>query len=218
MHTRTLTWLTLVLVSASAVAVALTAASPEAGANGKREPIVIAHRGASGYRPEHTLAGYEHAIDHGADYIEPDLVSTKDGVLVARHENEIGGTTDVADASRVRRPADDEDRSTASSIDRLVHRGLHARRAEDAAREGADSGATPAERGFDGLFEVPTLQEVIDLAKSRGRRHLPRDQAPDLLRLDRPLARGAAGRDAEAATADRARRRRSTSSPSRSAT
>ena len=96
MHTRTLTWLTLVLVSASAVAIALTAASSDAGANGKREPIVIAHRGASGDRPEHTLAGYEHAIDHGADYIEPDLVSTKDGVLVARHENEIGGTTDVA--------------------------------------------------------------------------------------------------------------------------
>ena len=61
------------------------------------EPIVIGHRGASGYRPEHTLAAYELAIAQGADYIEPDLVSTKDGVLVARHENEIGGTTDVAD-------------------------------------------------------------------------------------------------------------------------
>ena len=59
-------------------------------------PIVIAHRGASGYRPEHTLASYELAIEQGADFIEPDIVSTKDGVLVARHENEIGGTTDVA--------------------------------------------------------------------------------------------------------------------------
>jgi glycerophosphoryl diester phosphodiesterase len=59
-------------------------------------PIVIAHRGASGYRPEHTLAAYELAARMGADYIEPDLVSTRDGVLVARHENEISGTTDVA--------------------------------------------------------------------------------------------------------------------------
>ena len=60
------------------------------------KPIVIAHRGASGLRPEHTLAAYELAIDQGADFIEPDLVPTKDNVLVARHENEIGGTTDVA--------------------------------------------------------------------------------------------------------------------------
>ncbi len=67
----------------------------ETSLNGQT-PIVIGHRGASGYRPEHTLAAYEHAINLGADYIEPDLVSTKDGVLVARHENEISGTTDVA--------------------------------------------------------------------------------------------------------------------------
>lgn len=58
--------------------------------------LIIAHRGASGERPEHTLAAYELAIDRGADYIEPDLVATKDGVLVARHENEISGATDVA--------------------------------------------------------------------------------------------------------------------------
>src|SRR5262245_43944894 len=59
-------------------------------------PLVLGHRGTAGYRPEHTLASYELAIALGADYIEPDLVSTRDGVLVARHENEIGGTTDVA--------------------------------------------------------------------------------------------------------------------------
>lgn len=57
---------------------------------------VIGHRGACGYRPEHTLESYQLAIGMGADYIEPDLVMTKDGVLVARHENEISGTTDVA--------------------------------------------------------------------------------------------------------------------------
>src|SRR5262245_62277453 len=59
-------------------------------------PLVVGHRGASGYRPEHTLASYELAIALGADFIEPDLVSTRDGVLVARHENDISATTDVA--------------------------------------------------------------------------------------------------------------------------
>src|SRR5262245_2154517 len=62
----------------------------------RTRPLVIAHRGASGYRPEHTLAAYELAIEMGADFIEPDLVSTKDGILIARHENEISETTDVA--------------------------------------------------------------------------------------------------------------------------
>ena len=61
-----------------------------------KRPIIIAHRGLSGEYPEHTLAGYRAAIDAGADYIEPDLVLTKDGVLVARHENAIADTTDVA--------------------------------------------------------------------------------------------------------------------------
>src|SRR5689334_20485963 len=61
------------------------------------QPIVIGHRGASGYVPEHTLTSYFIAIQQGADFIEPDLVSTKDGVLVARHENEISGTTDVSE-------------------------------------------------------------------------------------------------------------------------
>ena len=59
-------------------------------------PLIIAHRGASGERPEHTGAAYDLAIEQGADYIEPDLVMTRDGVLVVRHENEISGTTDVA--------------------------------------------------------------------------------------------------------------------------
>ncbi len=65
-------------------------------------PIVIGHRGASGYAPEHTLVSYFIAIQDGADYVEPDLVMTRDGVLVARHENEIGGTTDVAEHPELR--------------------------------------------------------------------------------------------------------------------
>ena len=191
MHTRTLTWLTLVLVSAAAVAIALTAASPNAGANGKREPIVIAHRGASGDRPEHTLAGYEHAIDHGADYIEPDLVSTKDGVLVARHENEIGGTTDVASHPEFAA------RRTTKTIDGVPTTGwftedftlaelktLRAKERIPALR--------PNNAVFDGLYPVPTLQEVIDLAKSRGVGIYPETKHPTYfdsigLSLEEPL-------------------------------
>ena len=118
----------------------------------------------------------------GADYIEPDLVATKDGVLVARHEPEIGGTTDVADhpefAARKTTKTDRRRRRH-----RLVHRGLHARRAEDAARHGAHPDVRPRNTLYDGRFEIPTFQEVIDLraavAERAADRHLPRDQAPD---------------------------------------
>ena len=86
------------------LAVSTVAISPADAATGTAavaplvdEPVVIGHRGASGYRPEHTLAAYRLAIAQGADFIEPDLVSTRDGVLVARHENEISGTTDVSE-------------------------------------------------------------------------------------------------------------------------
>src|SRR3982751_3052529 len=79
---------------------ALTAASlalaMPAFAQPAKKPLVIAHRGASGERPEHTIMAYRLAIEEGADFIEPDCVATKDGHLVVRHENEIGGTTDVA--------------------------------------------------------------------------------------------------------------------------
>ncbi|MGI8686042.1 MAG: glycerophosphodiester phosphodiesterase family protein, partial [Acidimicrobiales bacterium] len=92
------------MVATVALAAVALAASPAGAApsqaNGpkpkKGEVLVIGHRGASGYRPEHTLASYQLAIEQCADFIEPDLVSTRDGVLVARHENEISGTTDVA--------------------------------------------------------------------------------------------------------------------------
>ena len=100
-----------------------------------RKVIVIAHRGASALRPEHTLAAYAKAMEDGADAIEPDLVSTKDGFLVARHENEIGGTTDVADhpefaARKTRKSIDGE------KVERLVHRGFHPCGTEDVARTG----------------------------------------------------------------------------------
>ena len=127
-------------------------------------PLVIAHRGASGYRPEHTLAAYELGARMGADYIEPDLVATKDGVLVARHENEISGTTDVADHPEF------ADRRTTKTIDGVALTGwftedftlaeLKTLRAKE---------RIPATRQrntiYDGRFPVPTLQEVIDLAE-----------------------------------------------------
>src|SRR6478609_9244341 len=83
------------LIFLSLALLAPAAASGQKAAMTK--PIVIGHRGASGYRPEHTLLSYELAIAQGADFIEPDLVPTRDGVLVARHENNIAETTDVAD-------------------------------------------------------------------------------------------------------------------------
>src|SRR3954464_5448610 len=79
------------------VAVAIAAAvGPPVAAAHERTPLVVGHRGAAGYLPDHTLQGYELAIDMGADYIEPDLVSTKDGHLIARHEPNISATTGVA--------------------------------------------------------------------------------------------------------------------------
>jgi glycerophosphoryl diester phosphodiesterase len=126
-------------------------------------PLVVAHRGASGYRPEHTLAAYALAVEQGADYIEPDLVPTRDGVLVARHENEIAGTTDVADRPEF------ADRRTTKTIDEVEYTGwftedftlaelqtLRARERLPAVR--------PANRRYDGQYRVPTLDEILRFA------------------------------------------------------
>ncbi|MER7275541.1 glycerophosphodiester phosphodiesterase [Dactylosporangium sp. NPDC000244] len=132
-------------------------------------PLVIGHRGASGHRPEHTLASYRLAIDLGADYIEPDLVPTKDGQLVARHENEIGGTTDVSTKPQF------ASRKTTKTIDGLTVTGWFT---EDftlaelktlRAVERLPS-VRPHNTIYNGLFEVPTFQEVIDLARVEGKR------------------------------------------------
>jgi glycerophosphoryl diester phosphodiesterase len=125
-------------------------------------PFVIAHRGASGYVPEHTLPGYFIAIQQGADYVEPDLVITRDGALVARHENEIGGTTDVASHPEFAR------RRTKKSIDGEIIEGwftedftlaeLKTLRARERLPE-----LRPANTRYDGAFEIPTFDEVLDL-------------------------------------------------------
>jgi glycerophosphoryl diester phosphodiesterase len=129
--------------------------------------LVIGHRGASGYRPEHTLAAYKLAIDMGADYVEPDLVSTKDGVLVARHEPEIEDTTDVElhpeFAGRRKTMVIDGTPFEGFFTEDFTLAELKTLRTEE--RIPANR---PGNTAFNGLYEVPTLQEVIDLAKREG--------------------------------------------------
>jgi glycerophosphoryl diester phosphodiesterase len=127
-------------------------------------PLVIGHRGAPGYLPDHTLEGYKLAIQQGANFIEPDLVTTKDGVLIARHEPNITTTTDVA-----LRP-EFAARQTTKTIDGVPQTGWFA---EDftLAEIKTLRAVQPLpfrNQAFNGQFQIPTLQEVIDLAKTEG--------------------------------------------------
>src|SRR3954462_7104232 len=152
-------------LAAPAVPPLLLAALAAAGAAAAAtRPIVIGHRGAPAYRPEHTLASYRLAIQMGADYIEPDLVSTKDHQLVVRHENDITQTTDVAAHPEFAA------RKTTKIIDGVSHTGwftedftLAELRTLRAVERLPD--VRPANTAFNGLFQIPTFQEVIDLAK-----------------------------------------------------
>jgi len=122
--------------------------------------LIIAHCGASGERPEHTLAAYELAIDQGADYIDPDLVATKDGVLVARHENEISGATDVAQwpefAARLITRVIDGQEITGWFTEDFTLAELRTLRAKERLPE-----IRPQNTRYDGLYQVPTLDEII---------------------------------------------------------
>jgi glycerophosphoryl diester phosphodiesterase len=132
---------------------------------GEARPLVIAHRGASGYVPEHTLAAYALAVLQGADYVEPDLVMTRDGQLVARHDNELGLTTDVS-----QRP-EFANRKRTQTVDGVSLEGwfsedfslaeLKTLRAIERIPQ-----LRPGNTRFDGQFEIPSLQEIIDLVKS----------------------------------------------------
>jgi len=123
--------------------------------------LVIGHRGASALRPEHTLASYAVAIEDGADFVEPDLVSTKDGVLVVRHENEIGGTTDVAGHPEFAA------RRTTKTVDGVAITGwftedftlaeLKTLRARERLAD-----IRKANTAYDGQFTVPTFDEMIE--------------------------------------------------------
>jgi len=153
-------------------ALALTAAilaphaatAAEAADAERAQPIVIGHRGSAGYRPEHTLASYALAIELGVDYIEPDLVSTRDHVLVARHENDISATTDVANHPEF------ADRRATKQIDGVSITGwftedftlaeLKTLRAVERLPELRQRNTL-----YNGLYTTPTLQEVIDHAR-----------------------------------------------------
>jgi glycerophosphoryl diester phosphodiesterase len=141
---------------------------PAAASAHHKRPLVIGHRGAAGYLPDHTLQGYQLAIDLGADYIEPDLVSTKDGVLIARHEPNMIGTTDVSKhpefASRERKVSIDgenppEDGFFASDFTLKEIKTLH-----------AVQPFPERPHKFDGKFEIPTFDEILDLVARNERR------------------------------------------------
>ena len=155
------------------------------------EPVVIGHRGASGYRPEHTLASYRLAIGMGADYVEPDLVSTKDGVLVARHENEISGTTDVAQhpefAARKTTKTIDGRAVTGWFTEDFTLRELKTLRAKERLPS-----VRPGNTRYDGRFEIPTFDEVVKLARRAGVGVYPETKHPTYfdsigLSLEEPL-------------------------------
>jgi glycerophosphoryl diester phosphodiesterase len=181
----------LLLLGLTQVAGATAADERADRGGGRRLPLVIGHRGASGYRPEHTLASYRLAIEMGADYIEPDLVSTKDHMLVARHENDITGTTDVADHPEF------ADRKTTKTIDGVEHTGwftedftLAELRTLRAVERLPD--LRPTNTAFNGLYQIPTFQEVIDLAKRAGVGIYPETKHPTYfdsigLSLEEPL-------------------------------
>lgn len=136
--------------------------------NVKSEPsvVIIGHRGASGHRPEHTLASYELAIELGADYIEPDLVSTKDGALVARHENEISGTTDVAEhpefLARKTKKIIDGIEMTGWFTEDFTLAELKTLRCKERLPH-----LRPANTAYDRQFAIPTLDEIVTLAQAK---------------------------------------------------
>lgn len=143
----------------------MVCASNLASASDIQSPIVIAHRGASGYLPEHTLAAYSLAIWQGADYIEPDLVMTRDGVLIARHDNVLDLTTNVADHPEF------ADRKTLKVVDGREVEGWFS---EDFTLEEIKTlraieripETRPENSRFNGQFEIPTFEEIIQLAKA----------------------------------------------------
>lgn len=126
-----------------------------------KPPIIIGHRGASGHRPEHTIESYTLAIEQGADFIEPDLVATKDGVLIARHENEIGSTTDVAEkfADRKRTKTIDGQEIAGWFTEDFTLAEIRTLRAKER--------LASRSQAYNGRFAIPTFEEVVALAKAK---------------------------------------------------
>ncbi len=161
-----------VMASPTSGADTSTPATPQARDHTDRtaRPLVVAHRGASGYRPEHTLAAYELAAAMGADYIEPDLVMTKDNVLVDRHEPEIGGTTNVADhpefASRKTTKTLDGADVTGWFTEDFTLAELKTLRAKERLPKDRQHNTL-----YDGRYEVPTFEEVLRLREKLSKKH-----------------------------------------------
>ncbi len=128
------------------------------------KPLIVGHRGACGHRPEHTLESYKLAISMGADYVEPDLVSTKDHVLVARHENEIGGTTDVEKKFPNRKTTKviDGKKVTGWFTEDFTLKEIKTLRA----KERLDF----RDHSFDGKFEIPTFEEILNLVQAESKK------------------------------------------------
>jgi glycerophosphoryl diester phosphodiesterase len=166
MRTLRARWIRALVGLAVLAAVAAPSAFARGGHEREESPLVIGHRGASGYLPEHTLRSYLLAIKQGADYVEPDLVATKDGHLIARHEPNIEDTTDVEDHPEF------EDREDTKMVDGFPVTGFFA--SDFTLREIKTLRAiqTFPERPqqFNGKFQIPTLQEVIELVKRESRK------------------------------------------------
>lgn len=161
--------------------VALAAGCANVSNETTRRPIVIAHRGASGERPEHTLASYRLAIAQQADFIEPDLVMTKDGVLVCRHENEISETTDVSARAEFaeRRKEKTVDGVTATGwwVEDFTLAELKTLRCKERLPQ-----LRPANTSFDGQDAIPTFAEVLELAREANVGVYPELKHPTFLR------------------------------------
>ncbi|MGZ3378321.1 MAG: glycerophosphodiester phosphodiesterase [Phenylobacterium sp.] len=160
---------TFAAATAAAAAAPALAAAPDFHQGFRKTPLVIAHRGASGERPESTLMAFRQAIAEGTDVIEPDLVATKDGVLVVRHENEISQTTDVAsrDEFKARRATRQIQGQTVSGwfTEDFTLAELKTLRCRERLPK-----LRPESAKFDGQETVPTYQQVIDLAKAESAR------------------------------------------------
>ncbi|HEX5617892.1 MAG TPA: glycerophosphodiester phosphodiesterase [Solirubrobacteraceae bacterium] len=150
---------------AAAVAVVAILGPPAAAAAHEKKPLVIGHRGAAGYLPDHTLQGYELAIDMGADYIEPDLVATKDGHLIARHEPNMIATTDVANRPKF------ADRIDTREVDGASETGFFASDFTLAEIKQLRAVQPLPERSqrYNGKFKIPTLEEILDLVERKER-------------------------------------------------
>ena len=182
---------------------AAAAARSEPTVSKARKVTIYGHRGAAGYRPEHTVGSYTLAARMGADYIEPDLVSTKDHVLVVRHDPEIGETTDVAQhpefANRKTTKTIDYDTITGWFTEDFTLEELKTLHAKERIPDIRQHNTL-----WDGRYKILTFQEFLDLRTKlerqlhRSHRDHPRAQALDLLPLDRPAARGAVRPHAQA--------------------